>query len=85
MNGKEEKVVEEEEVRIDEEEDLGCSHWEESNSEEGREVEDEEEGASGVQDEDKVEVDEASTSYEGYESFPPDLDELLEKDPFAAL
>ncbi|CAL1355039.1 unnamed protein product [Linum trigynum] len=33
MNGKEEEVIEEEEVSIDEEEDLGCSHWEESNFE----------------------------------------------------
>ncbi|CAL1395096.1 unnamed protein product [Linum trigynum] len=85
MNGKEEEVVEEEKVSIEEEEDLGCSHWEESNFEEGREVEDKEEGASEVQDEDKVMVDEASTSYKCDQSFPPNLDALFEKDPFAAL
>ncbi|CAL1370499.1 unnamed protein product [Linum trigynum] len=53
--------------------------------EEGGEFEDEVEGASGVQDEDGVRVDEAFTSYKCYESFPPDLDALLEKDPFASL
>ncbi|CAL1354443.1 unnamed protein product [Linum trigynum] len=42
MNGKEEEVVEEEEVSIEEEEDLRCSHLDEINIEEGREVEVEE-------------------------------------------
>ncbi|CAL1378778.1 unnamed protein product [Linum trigynum] len=79
MNGMEKEEVEEEEESIEDGEDLECSQGEEQ-SEEGREVK----GAGGVQNEDKVEVDEASTSYEGYESFPPDLD-TLGKDPFVAL
>ncbi|CAL1379063.1 unnamed protein product [Linum trigynum] len=77
MNGKAREEFEEEE-------DLEYSQGEES-EEEGREVEEEKEGENGVQDEDEVEVDEASTSYKCYESFPPDLDALSEKDPFTAL
>ncbi|CAL1354852.1 unnamed protein product [Linum trigynum] len=84
MNGKEEEVIEEEEESIEEGEDFECSQGEEI-EEEGREVEKEVEGASEVQDEDEVVVDEASTSYKCKHSFPPDLDVLLEKDPFAAL
>ncbi|CAL1377029.1 unnamed protein product [Linum trigynum] len=68
-------------------EGLDCSHGEEQIEEDGREVEVEVEveGASDVQDEDEVKVDEASTSYKRYQCFPPDLDALLEKDPFATL
>ncbi|CAL1381655.1 unnamed protein product [Linum trigynum] len=84
MNGKEKEDVEKEEASFKEEEDLECSKGVKID-EEGREVEEEVEEASEVQDEDEVEVDEASTSYEGYKSFPPELDALLEKDPFAAL
>ncbi|CAL1395256.1 unnamed protein product [Linum trigynum] len=53
--------------------------------EEGRQVEDEFESANGVQDEDDAKVDETSTSYKYYEVFPPDLDVVLEKDPFVTL
>ncbi|CAL1394547.1 unnamed protein product [Linum trigynum] len=60
MNGKEK---EEEEVSIEEGEDLDCSQGTERIEEEGREVEDEFDGASGVQDENEVRVDKASTSY----------------------
>ncbi|CAL1379495.1 unnamed protein product [Linum trigynum] len=85
MNGKEKEEVEEEEENIEKGENLDCSHKEES-EQEGMEVEEEEEeGASGVQDEDEVGVDEASTSYKCYQYFLPDLDALLEKEPFAAL
>ncbi|CAL1370774.1 unnamed protein product [Linum trigynum] len=84
MNGKEKEEVKEEEVSIKEEEDLGCSQGEEI-GEEGREVDEEGEGASGFQDEEMVKVDEASTSYKSYQCFQPDLDALLEKDPIAAL
>ncbi|CAL1406272.1 unnamed protein product [Linum trigynum] len=79
------RKVMEEEVSIKEEEDLDCSKGEEQKEVEGREVVEEVEGASGVQYEDQAVVDEASTSYKSYKSFPPDLDALLEKDPFAAL
>ncbi|CAL1401767.1 unnamed protein product [Linum trigynum] len=85
MDGKEKEEVEEEEVSIEEGEDLDYSQGAERIEEGGREVEDEVEVASGVQDEDEVGVDEASTSYKCYVSFPPDLDALLEKDPFETL
>ncbi|CAL1354883.1 unnamed protein product [Linum trigynum] len=83
MNGKEEEEVEEEEESIEEGEDIECSQGEEIEKE-GREVAEDVEGASEVQDEDEVVVDEASTSYKCYQCFPPDLGALLEKDPFAA-
>ncbi|CAL1370862.1 unnamed protein product [Linum trigynum] len=79
-----EDMKEKEKEEVEEGEDLECSQGDEI-EEEGREVEFEVKVASDAQDEDEVGVDEASTSYEGYESFPPDLDALLEKDPFAAL
>ncbi|CAL1382437.1 unnamed protein product [Linum trigynum] len=85
MDGKVREVVVEEDVKIEEREDLDCFQGEEQSEEEGREVEEEVEGVSEVQDEDEVVLDEASTSYKSYQSFPPDLDALLETDPFAAL
>ncbi|CAL1395298.1 unnamed protein product [Linum trigynum] len=74
------KVVEEE-VSFKEEEDLERSQLVERIEEKRREVAE----ANGAHDEGKIVVDEASTSYKCYQSFPLDLDVLLEKDPFASL
>ncbi|CAL1399401.1 unnamed protein product [Linum trigynum] len=73
-----EEVVEDEEESQDEEIlDLFQGH--ESNSEEGRRVED----AIGVQDEDDVELEEACTGHELHVVSPPKFEELLGKDLFA--
>ncbi|CAL1405979.1 unnamed protein product [Linum trigynum] len=61
------------------EEVLDLFPGEESNSEEGRGVEE----ASGVQAEDEVEVEEACTGHEFHVISPPNFKELLGKDPFA--
>ncbi|CAL1382643.1 unnamed protein product [Linum trigynum] len=62
MNGKVKEEGEEEKVSFEEEEDLDGSQREEQSEEKGREVKVEVEDASEVQDEDGVEVGEASTS-----------------------
>ncbi|CAL1394782.1 unnamed protein product [Linum trigynum] len=73
-----EEVVEDEE-ESKEEEVLDLFQGERPHSDEGRGVEE----ASGVQTEDELEVEEACTDHDLHVISPPNLKELLSKDPFA--